>query len=273
MLSQKQVEEIKNLQQQCETFENIELKLNWDMLRNRENDDDDFLHYEEGQLVGFLGVYSFGESYELCGMVHPRARKRGIFTLLFNKAITSLKQRNATKLLVNAPASSLSAQSFLSSIPAKYDFSEYQMKWNEQSLETGNQEVTLRSAKSEDYSYIVDLDVVCFNVPEKDAKAFVEIGEKEEQIRYIIERNGKQVGKIQVQRENGESYLFGFAVHPDFQGNGIGRAALAQTVKIEAEHTRKIYLEVAVKNAKALKLYESTGFVTYQTQDYYQYPL
>jgi ribosomal protein S18 acetylase RimI-like enzyme len=271
MPNKNQLQEIKALQKQCEALENIELKLNWDMLRNRENNDDDFFHYEKGKLVGFLGLYGFGGSYELCGMVHPEARRKGIFTSLFKKATTSLKQRELSKLLVNAPASSPSAKGFLSSVSVEYDFSEYQMKWKEQPIEAGAQEVVLRSAGLEDYPYMVRLDVVCFNVPEKDAEAFMEIGEKEDQIRYIIESNGERVGKIQVQRENGESYLFGFAVHPDFQGSGIGRAALAQTAKIEAGHTKEIYLEVAVKNANALKLYESIGFVAYQTQDYYKY--
>ncbi|WHY71562.1 GNAT family N-acetyltransferase [Fictibacillus enclensis] len=89
---QQQLSEIKKLQQQCEAEENLQLKLNWDMLEQRDgNRKEDFFHYEEGELCAFLGIYGFGSKAELCEMVLPACRRKGIFTKLLKEAIEVAK--------------------------------------------------------------------------------------------------------------------------------------------------------------------------------------
>ena len=52
--------EIEALAAVCNQYEGLELKLNWKMLRNRPvHETNDFLYYENGQLVGFLALFSF----------------------------------------------------------------------------------------------------------------------------------------------------------------------------------------------------------------------
>ncbi|MDM5200680.1 hypothetical protein QUF79_21915 [Fictibacillus enclensis] len=83
---QQQLSEIKKLQQQCQAEENLQLKLNWDMLEQRDgNRKEDFFHYEEGELCAFLGIYGFGSKAELCGMVLPACRRKGVFTKLLKE--------------------------------------------------------------------------------------------------------------------------------------------------------------------------------------------
>ena len=114
MSSKEQLMKIKELQKQCEEFDSIQIKLNWVMLENRENDEiNNFIHYESGRLVGFLALYNFGNKFELCGMVSPAWRRKGIFTQLFNSALRQLQGSNCSLLLVNAPAESISAKGFL----------------------------------------------------------------------------------------------------------------------------------------------------------------
>jgi ribosomal protein S18 acetylase RimI-like enzyme len=270
MLTEKNILDIKELQKVCENAEEISLKLNWEMLKTRETDMDDYLHYDGDQLIGFLALYGFGESYELCGMVHPVHRRKGIFTELFNKAYTSLQEREGEKLLINAPAKSQSAKGFISSIDAEYSFSEYQMEWKSMNVGVDNSEILLREASTNDNRIMIDLDVKCFNVTEKDAHSFQQGLMNEEGHRhYMIEYKSDIVGKINVHADGKRSYIYGFAVFPEFQGKGIGRNALAQVVHNEAQKEQNIFLEVATKNENALGLYHSTGFQTYQTQDYY----
>ncbi|QWC21323.1 hypothetical protein KJK41_13400 [Bacillus haikouensis] len=45
MLNQKQLDDIKALQEICENHDGITLKLNWDMLEHRPGDIDDYFHY------------------------------------------------------------------------------------------------------------------------------------------------------------------------------------------------------------------------------------
>jgi ribosomal protein S18 acetylase RimI-like enzyme len=272
MLTEKQLKDIEELQRVCEMHDGYQLKLNEDMLRSRTHDMNDYFHYADRKLVGFLGLYGFGSSYELCGMVHPDFRKDGIFTNLFHESIDSLKERGIKKLLINAPGSSKSGKAFIQTLPAQYSFSEYQMKWEQKELGMTNEEIQLIPVTTEDRQLILDLDYLCFNVERDDSLQFMETVQKEKtSSSYMIAFKGEKVGKIHIQREADRSYIFGFAVHPSHQGQGIGRSVLERTVSDESAAGRSIFLEVAAKNANALKLYERSGFVSYQVQDYYEY--
>jgi hypothetical protein len=57
-------------------------KLEWGILQSRPPEQvNDFLWTGTNGLVGFLGLYGFRpEQVELCGMVHPSARRQGVFS-------------------------------------------------------------------------------------------------------------------------------------------------------------------------------------------------
>ncbi|CAM3490807.1 GNAT family N-acetyltransferase [Aeromicrobium ponti] len=276
MLANKQLEDIRSLQQICEEKENIELKLNWDSLRNRpDGQQNDLFQYDDnGKLLGYLALYTFGGPMELCGMVHPEYRQKGIFSQLFKQARPSLEK--ASKLLINAPANSTSAKSFLISRPCTYSFSEYQMKRQASKIIAEvNPQVTLRNAIESDLKFLSYLDSVCFNIPEQEAIAFnkeVWLGGNEPT--FIVEYGGKEAGKIRIQKEENATWIYGFAIEPSLQGNGIGRSALSQVVMNEQNKgIERVHLEVAAENEHALGLYKSCGFEPYGTQDYYEYDL
>jgi ribosomal protein S18 acetylase RimI-like enzyme len=271
MLTAQQLKDIESLQKLCETFENIKLKLNWDLLRSRSGQQpEDFFYYESSLLVGFIGIYGFGDKVELCGMVHPDFRNNGIFTNLFNQAIEACKNQKFERILLNAPADSATASEFLNKLPCIYSISEYQMKYNHAPLNLSNDVVLRKAFSQEDKLAAIELDMKCFGMPEEAATSFNEIVSKEG-THYIIEVDGKTVGKIRVYQENNESWIYSFAVYPEYQGKGIGRKALSNVVSNEFKLVKDIYLEVEVKNERALVLYESCGFERFQTQDYYVY--
>lgn len=112
ILNEKQLEDIRILQQECER-EDFTLKLNWETLRSRNGvNKNDFLHYDGLKLVGFLGLYDFGNKVEMCGMVHPEFRRQGIFTKLLDDAIRSAMERNYKSIILNSPAQSHSGTGF-----------------------------------------------------------------------------------------------------------------------------------------------------------------
>ncbi|QOR67812.1 GNAT family N-acetyltransferase [Cytobacillus suaedae] len=271
MLTAQQLQDIESLQKVCESHDNIKLKLNWDMLRSRGSQEpEDFFKYESSLLVGFIGIYGFGDKVELCGMVHPDFRNNGIFTKLFQQAIEVCKNQGYERILLNAPADSASASEFLKKLPCIYSISEYQMKYNHSPLERSNDVVLRKASSLEDKVTAIELDMMCFGMPEEAATSFND-RILDEGTHYIIEVDGKKVGKIRVYREQGDSWIYSFAVYPEFQGKGIGRKALTLVVLDEANHVENIYLEVEIKNERALGLYESCGFEQFQTQDYYVY--
>ncbi|MCA1058520.1 GNAT family N-acetyltransferase [Rossellomorea aquimaris] len=273
MLTTKQLQDIKELQNICENHEDIHLKLNWEMLKKRQNDQDDFLHYKDNRLIGFLGLYGFGDSYELCGMIHPDFRRQYLFQQLFKNALISLENRTVNKLLLNVPGSSASGKEFVSTTNAVYDFTEYEMKWNQLRLDLETDTVGLRTADEHDIETIIDLDEKCFGMVRTDAASYTQRLFEESLGNFMIQYNENTVGKIRVHRTEGKSFIYGFAIFPSFQGKGIGRKALSQVVMKESEWTGDIFLDVAANNGNALKLYESSGFQTFYSQDYYHYPL
>jgi ribosomal protein S18 acetylase RimI-like enzyme len=274
MLNQKQIYEIKALQDICEKHEGITLKLNWDMLEHRTGENDDYFHYSGEHLIGFLALYGFGDQYELCGMVDPGHRGQGIFKDLLKKSLFSLKARNAGSLLINVPGTSVSGKTFVTSIHADYDFTEYEMKWHPGSTMILSENVMTREMTEADIPLCISLDIDCFGQSRSNAvdmlkQMLTEQGQK----CLMIEADGETVGKIRVQRIKDQSFIYGFAIDPKYQRRGIGRKALSYVVSEESKWTDDIFLDVAAENSRALKLYETSGFRTIYSQDYYQYKL
>lgn len=276
MLEQHVLEDIQKLQSICEQEEHIELKLNFDMLRSRkQNEVNDFFHYEDNQLVGFIGLYGFGNTVEICGMVAPSYRRKRIFSKLFSQALHICKKRGYTEILLNAPGDSVSGRKFLKQIPCSFTFSEYQMKWTQKELEDDNPFVTLRSSQSDtDMKMEIQVDVECFGMSLTEAAAYYEQTKTEEQQNhFIVEYNSQAVGKLRVSYDKSEAWIYGFGILPSYQKLGIGKAALKQVVLKQLRLGYDIFLEVEAKNKRALQLYETCGFNSYHVQDYYVYSL
>ncbi|WP_057912188.1 GNAT family N-acetyltransferase [Peribacillus muralis] len=271
MLNEKQLEDIRILQHECER-EDFSLKLNWETLRSRTGvNKNDFLHYDESKLVGFLGLYDFGNKVEMCGMVHPDFRRQGIFTKLAQEAIESARKRKDKLLILNSPAQSSSGKHFLSQLPCKLAFSEFQMKWSETPL-VDYEDVVVRPSQREDEETEVQLDIHCFQFTEKEAREYYQRILYENTLKtMMIEKDGRAVGKIRVDHSGGEAWIYGFSIFPEFQGKGIGKKVLKKVVTEQSQHGYDIFLEVEATNEHALRLYESCGFKTIERQDYYQY--
>lgn len=271
MLMTKQLQDIEQLQKECETHDQLQLKLNWGMLRKRESNLLDFLHYENDELVAFVGLYPFGSTVEVCGMVKPSERRKGHFRLLFQQVMETAKHNGYKKILLNAPAGSDAAKAFLNKQGAVYAFSEHQMEWQERDLEEVDG-VTLRKAKADDIDIRVRLSVEAFGMSEEDAKAMessFDVSGDTDMLMIIV--NDNTVGKIRVKREDGQAWIYGFSILPEQQGKGIGRKVLRRVIKDQYSAGHSVHLEVETKNGHALGLYESVGFKAVHSQDYYRF--
>jgi len=270
MLSESQLIAIKQLQKECEKADGIQLKLNWEMLREREGRQMDFFLEEDGELVAYLALFGFGSTVEVCGMVKPRDRRKGYFTKLWEQTLAPIEQYGFQTVLLNTPSLSITAKEWLATQPYSYAFSEYQMRWSEQAIEASD-EVLIRMAKKSDANLEVKLDVLAFGMDEEDARSHLErIKERKDEHFLMIEADNRTVGKIRINRMDGEAWVYGFAILPEFQGRGYGRKVLRNIVKSEHDAGNQIWLEVEAKNNRALGLYESVGFEKIQGQDYYK---
>ena len=97
------VDQLKQLEiESCKNGE-ISLKLELDYKlgsRQQETDNNEFLYYEGNQIIGYLGVLSFGSTAEITGMVHPEFRNQGYGKGLLENSIFELRKQGAKKIFL-----------------------------------------------------------------------------------------------------------------------------------------------------------------------------
>jgi ribosomal protein S18 acetylase RimI-like enzyme len=246
------------------------LKLEWDNLRGRSGDRvEDLLWWEGGRLLGFLGIYGFGESPELAGMVAPDARRRGIGSALLDAAVPLCRERGDRQPLLVVPRESIAGKRLALSRGGTLDHSEHHLVLSGEPI-SGPQgpEISLRPATVADAPRVVALLERGFGWSGPD-----DLGDRLERT-WLIELGRAVVGTLFLERDDEEASIFGFAVEPSLQGRGIGRAALRQACeRLGADGARRISLDVDVANDRALGLYTSIGFTPVTTEDYFALPL
>ncbi len=274
-LTQADFAEIRQLEQRCNTYEGLDIKLNWSILEQRPTDQtNDFLFYEDGELVGFLPLYSFNSSEaEISGMVHPAYRRRGIFTALYQEAQAECQRRGLPKLLLIVEPISAAGQTFARSLNADYDHTEYKMVLEKPVLPARfDERLRFRPATPEDLPLFAHITAVSFDIPEDEVSWYsADKLEQAEHGFYVGELDGVVIGKIDVSYSAHGGHIYGFGVLPAYQGHGYGRQILARTVQeILTRGQQQITLEVATTNKNALSLYQSCGFKETSSYDYYR---
>ena len=273
-LTATELAEIKTLADTCEAYEQLHMKLNWDTLRSRPQDQtSDFLYYENGILVGFLAFFSFNSlEGEVSGMVHPDHRRKGVFTQLFTGARAECQRRNLPTLLLIVEHNSQSGQGFAASLKPGYQHSEYKMELTEaKTLPELDSHLHFRLAKPDETPILAHITAVSFDLPEQDVTWYAERKAEDTKRRvYIALLDEVYIGKLDVSLNEREAYIAGFGVLPPYRGRGYGRQILAQTIReIRATGEDNIGLEVATENRNALSLYQSCGFQEVSSYDYY----
>lgn len=273
-LTQAELAEIKLLADRCNTYEGLEIKLNWSVLERRQPDQtNDFLYYENGALVGFLPVYSFNSTEaEISGMVHPDYRRRGIFTALYREARAECRSRGLARILLIVEPASPAGQAFARALGTTYDHSEYKMVLEEPRVPARiDERLRFRPATPADLPLLAHITAVVFNLQESDVNWYAadKLGQAENGF-YVGELDGVVIGKIDVSFSAQGGHIYGFGVLPEYQGRGYGRQILARTIQeILARGQQPVTLEVAVENKHALSLYYSCGFQETSCYDYY----
>src|SRR3954453_911793 len=90
------VEELRTL---CNATDGLKLKLNVDGPPSGAGAADRFLYWAAGRLVGFCSLDGESE-VEICGMVHPDHRRRGIGHMLLAAALAECRRRAAESALL-----------------------------------------------------------------------------------------------------------------------------------------------------------------------------
>lgn len=275
-LNEQDLADIHKLQNICFTYDKVNLKLELEYRRELEKARsglehiDEFLYYADGKLVSYISISCFGGRIgEITGMTHPDWRRRGILTRLFRLAKAEAETRNYHRVLLLADHKSESGAAFIRSTGAAYDFSEYHMTLPEVVVGNGTGQVSLRKSELKDREEIRRQDIIYFKDVEEEDEDFGSFGSVDNPT-YMVELDGKTIGKIRIEFFDASAYLLGFGIIPEYRGRGLGRAALKEALRlIAARGIKKAELDVVATNANALGLYKSVGFIEDSVMDYY----
>jgi ribosomal protein S18 acetylase RimI-like enzyme len=256
------------------------LKLEWGTLRSRPEDQvNDLLWHGEGGIVGFLGIYGYRpDQVELCGMVHPAARRQGVFSALFEAAMAEVGGRGVPQALLVVDRGYEAGAAFARSVGGAIEHSEHRMTLRREPAPiTADPLISIREAEVGDGPFIVDCLGRAFDIPAAQfAKEVDEHGFEALMQRFsgtlLIDYANEPVGTVRVDRDRDldAAGIYGFAVLPDFQGRGIGRQVLSSLARqLSSEGLTSVSLEVSVTNDAALHLYSSCGFDVMGTEDYH----
>jgi ribosomal protein S18 acetylase RimI-like enzyme len=131
-------------------------------------------------------------------------------------------------------------------------------------------DVIVRDAALDDVPALRRLLAAAFDEAEEDDAAVTKAMSHPGTRQLIIERAGDVVGCLRLFGDDERTGVFGFAVEPRWQGQGIGRAVLHRVAaELRASGVRNVTLEVEVDNESALGLYTSVGFEPRVTEDYF----
>jgi ribosomal protein S18 acetylase RimI-like enzyme len=278
-IDEKDYAEIYKLEELCTIHDKVNLKLELDyrLLVHKDyqksiNDINEYLCYINGDLVGYIGISSFGGNIgEINGMVHPEWRRNGIFTKLCELAVEESRRRHFAKILVLCDGKSDTAIEFIKSTGAVYDFSEYGMKRSgSEIVDLANAVVTLKRVTNADIEEINRQNAVFFGDAGSEPVS-PEEEEKNNKTTYMVKLEDKIIGKIKVTRGQTSAFISGFGILPDFRSKGYGKEALKQVLSmLNKEGIYESTLDVVAGNNNALNLYKSCGFKEQSIMNYYE---
>lgn len=273
-LSPGELEALAALETRAVSADGGRLKLEWGVLRNRPgNAVRDFVWYEDGALLGFLGLYAFGQAkVEILAVVDPSARRRGIATALLDAALPVCREHGGESVLLVVPRNSEAGRALALARGAQLGHSEHALLMRKPpEPQAGDPRITLRDAVASDFEVLAALLLSGFGHPLTDP---AEIRQTERTRTAVIERDGVTVGTVRISKDGDRTGVHGFVVAEQVRGQGIGREVLGRICRQSfADGMAAVALEVAVDNDRALGLYLSLGFERIATEDYYELQL
>lgn len=108
---------------------------------------------------------------------------------------------------------------------------------------------------------VMTIEELCFTTPWSKA-ALIEEVKSNRLARYIVAvSSGKVIGYAGFWKIIDEGHITNIAVHPEFQGAGVGNCLMYNLLELaRRENIKKLTLEVRAGNAKARNLYRKHGF-------------
>ena len=273
-LTGEQAQQARALRDLCNRQDGLDLKLGISSsFRSPISEPYAFLCVADGALVGFCTLSGdSGPELELCGMVHPAYRRRGIGRALLCSALDSSRRRLAViRVLVICEDASTSGRAFVAAAGGKHSFSENRMETATPPTRTAPQRLDVRPADAEDAADLARIISVSFgqsddHMAEEIARDMTLGGERY----YLAWLGATPISAFKIFVDRPKAYIYAFGVLPEYRRQGYGREILEDIIpRLFAEGWTAVGLEVDADNTPAQALYRAVGFHDITVYGYY----
>ena len=270
------------LKRVCDAADGLDLKVSWGGIGDAPQV---FMAHAGGALVGFASLDGDGMVAELCGMVAPDWRRRGLGMRLFEAARLWFRHGGGEQLYAICEDASAPGRAFVESLSAQRSFTEHRMELRADipaddgalaihQLQPGETGEITAYARVTAAAFERSLEQTLRHIPD-------DLGQPSERL-YLAravasaggagDRAGEPLGAFKLYAEEGTTGIYGFAVDPARQREGWGRRMLARACAMAREEgAARVTLEVDTTNERAIALYTSSGFTITTTYGYYQF--
>lgn len=274
---EKIINEIRNVEEVCKKYDKIKNDIYLDYSINFNDEMKSlFLLYEHNKLISLISMFvPTQKEAEISAYTLPEYRQKGYFKKLLSRAEAEMQKYNIPDILFVCESQSQSAKKTIEKLEAKYDFSEYLLKYNNLNIANNNftiNYVNLFKANLNDTEILVNMSREIFHDSYEEAESFVtKILNSDARSQFIAAVNNKPVGMCGVSYEKDEASIFGLGILPEYQGKGYGKQMLILLLdNIAGENVENIFIEVDSTNVRAFNLYKNCGFEIEVAIEYYR---
>jgi len=277
-LTEEQAEQARALRDECNSADGLDLKLGISAgFAAQSAEPYAFLCALDGALVGFCTLSGDDDpELELCGMVHPAYRRRGIGRALLDAALASARRRLATlRVLAICEDASAAGRAFVAAAGGKYSFSENRMETTEMlPAHATVRNLDVHEAGQDEAYELARVIATSFGQSDDHMAEDIVRDMTVEGERYFLARLGDEpkesVGAFKIFVDKPKAYIYAFGVLPAYRRRGYGREILEDTLSLLfAEGWTAVGLEVDADNTPAQALYRSVGFHDVTVYGYY----
>ncbi|HEX6122993.1 MAG TPA: GNAT family N-acetyltransferase [Ktedonobacterales bacterium] len=259
----------------CNQLEGLDLKVATEFPATAHSTERNaFLCSADDTLIGYCALdRNSATEAELCGMVAPAHRRRGIGGALLAAVRAESQRTGLRRLLIICEQASQSGRAFVATTGARLTFSEYRLVLGTLVRRPpAVPDLTLTLAGPADADAVAHVTAVAFGDPEDLMQARIRLDIHDLSQRFYVARlGGEAVATLKVYPYDIHTAgIYAFGVLPGRRGRGIGRQVLTEIcARLQAEGRTRILLEVETTNTTAHALYRSCGFEERTTYGYY----
>ena len=250
-------------------------KIYWNIIREKRALPSDLCCFKDNRLIAYLGYFLFNSDVaEICAIVDPYQRQKGLFQKLFNRTKKQLSRYQINQYTFPCATQSLATKQCLRSLGAKFDHMEYRMTYSANPTKDSIEkpQLQLRRATLNDIPLLANIDSVCFNnnysaTLERFRLAIKAIN----RIAWLAYLDDKCIGKVHVRFDPNTLFMHDICIIPAQQGKGYGTEMLKLALnKLSKNKGRPIWLEVEADNSNAVQAYKNCSFKISVAYEYWK---